>query len=42
MGRPPVLQGAYARWPDPTNQREFAELGRQSLQELQAASAALS
>jgi AcrR family transcriptional regulator len=33
---------AYARWADPINQQEFGELARQSLQELQAASAALS
>jgi hypothetical protein len=33
---------AYARWAEPTNQQEFGELARQALQELQAASAALS
>ncbi|HET6814149.1 MAG TPA: hypothetical protein VFJ69_09085 [Actinomycetota bacterium] len=37
-----AFKGAYARWADPTNQQEFGELARQSLQELQAASAALS
>jgi AcrR family transcriptional regulator len=37
-----AFKGAYARWADPTNQQEFGELARHSLQELQAASAALS
>jgi AcrR family transcriptional regulator len=33
---------AYARWADPANEQEFGELARQSLEELQAASSALS
>lgn len=37
-----AFKRAYARWADPTNQQEFGELARQSLQELQAASASLS
>jgi hypothetical protein len=37
-----AFKHAYARWPDPTNQQEFGELARQSLQESQAASASLS
>jgi AcrR family transcriptional regulator len=37
-----ALKIAHARWADPTNQRELAELVCQSLRELQTASAALS
>jgi AcrR family transcriptional regulator len=33
-----ALGGAYARWADPANKREFAELAREALAELQAAS----
>jgi hypothetical protein len=40
--RQAAFQRAYARWADPTNQQEFGELARQSLQELQAVSASLS
>ncbi|HTW97125.1 MAG TPA: helix-turn-helix domain-containing protein [Acidimicrobiales bacterium] len=37
-----ALKIAHARWSDPANQGELGELARQSLHELQAASAALS
>jgi AcrR family transcriptional regulator len=37
-----ALKIAHARWVDPTNQQELAVLARQSLQELQTASATLS
>jgi AcrR family transcriptional regulator len=37
-----ALKIAHARWADPTNRLELAELARQSLQELQTASATLS
>jgi len=37
-----ALKIAHARWADPTNQQELAVLARQSLQELQTASATLS
>ena len=37
-----AIKRAHARWADPVNQAQFSELARQSLQELQAASAALS
>ena len=37
-----ALKIAHARWGDPTNQQELAVLARQSLHELQTASAALS
>lgn len=37
-----AFKRAYARWAEPTNQRELGELARESLQDLQAASAALS
>jgi AcrR family transcriptional regulator len=36
-----ALGRAYARWADPANEQEFAELAREALAELQAASAAL-
>jgi AcrR family transcriptional regulator len=36
-----ALGGAYAQWADPANKREFAELAREALAELQAAGAAL-
>jgi AcrR family transcriptional regulator len=36
-----AIKRAHARWADPGNQQPFSELARQSLQELQAASAAL-
>jgi AcrR family transcriptional regulator len=36
-----AFRTAFARWVDPANEREFAELARQTLQELRAASAAL-
>jgi AcrR family transcriptional regulator len=36
-----ALQRTHARWSDPTNQETFSELARQSLDELRAASAAL-
>jgi hypothetical protein len=32
---------AFARWANPTNQQQFGELARQSLQELQFANASL-
>jgi AcrR family transcriptional regulator len=37
-----ALRTAHARWSDPTNRQELAVLARQSLQQLQTASAALS
>jgi AcrR family transcriptional regulator len=37
-----ALRMAHARWSDPANQQELAALGRESLQELQTASATLS
>lgn len=37
-----ALSDAFARWADLTNQQGFGELARQSLQQLQAASASLS
>ena len=37
-----AIKRAHERWADPTNQQEFNELAHRSLQELQAASAALS
>lgn len=37
-----ALKRAHARWADPANQLELATLARQSLQELQAATATLS
>jgi AcrR family transcriptional regulator len=37
-----AFKRAHASWADPANQHEFSELARQSLQELRAASAALS
>ena len=37
-----AFKRAFARWADPANQQELSELARQSLHELQAASAALS
>jgi AcrR family transcriptional regulator len=37
-----ALKIAHARWADPTNRQELAALARQSLQELQTASATLS
>jgi hypothetical protein len=37
-----ALRTAHARWSDPTNRQELAVLARQSLHELQTASAALS
>jgi AcrR family transcriptional regulator len=37
-----ALKIAHARWADPTNRQELAVLARQSLQELQTASATLS
>lgn len=37
-----AIKDALARWADPTNQRQFGELARRSLQDLQAANAALS
>jgi len=37
-----AIKRAHARWADPANQAQFSELARQSLRELQAASAALS
>jgi AcrR family transcriptional regulator len=37
-----ALKIAHARWSDPTNQQELAALARQSLHELQTASATLS
>ena len=36
-----ALSRAYASWADPANDREFAELAREALAELQAAGAAL-
>ena len=36
-----ALKQAFARWSEPANQRELADLARQSLRELHAASAAL-
>ncbi len=36
-----AIKRAHTRWADPTNHQEFSELARQSLQELQTASAAL-
>jgi hypothetical protein len=36
-----ALKIAHTRWADPTNQHELAALARQSLHELQAASATL-
>jgi AcrR family transcriptional regulator len=36
-----ALGRAYARWADPANEQEFAELAREALAELQAAGAAL-
>ena len=36
-----ALSRAYARWADPANEREFAELARDALAELQAAGATL-
>jgi hypothetical protein len=37
-----ALRTAHARWSDPTNRHDLAVLARQSLHELQTASAALS
>jgi AcrR family transcriptional regulator len=37
-----ALKMAYARWADPTNRQELTAIARQSLQELQTASATLS
>ena len=37
-----AIKRAHARWANPANQQPFSELARQSLQELRAASAALS
>jgi AcrR family transcriptional regulator len=37
-----AFKRAFARWTEPANQQELGELARQSLRELQAASAALS
>lgn len=37
-----ALRTAHARWSDPSNRQELAVLARQSLHELQTASAALS
>ena len=36
-----ALGSAYARWVEPANERDFAELAREALAELQAAGAAL-
>ena len=36
-----ALKIAHARWADPTNRQELTALARQSLQELQTASATL-
>ncbi|HWD65042.1 MAG TPA: helix-turn-helix domain-containing protein [Solirubrobacteraceae bacterium] len=36
-----AFRAAFVRWADPANDREFGELARQALQELQAAGAAL-
>jgi AcrR family transcriptional regulator len=36
-----AFKRAFARWSDPANEQELGELARQSLRELQAASAAL-
>jgi hypothetical protein len=37
-----AINGAFARWADSTNERQFGELARQSLQELQTATVSLS
>jgi hypothetical protein len=36
-----AFRTAFARWADPANQQEFAELAREALHELQTATAAL-
>lgn len=36
-----AFRTAYPRWVDPANQQEFAELARQALHELKAATTAL-